>query len=43
MGGYIYKVGDGRVAGVVGGEGDEVGREVIVAVEEGEMKLRPAS
>ena len=30
VGGYIYEVVEGWVAGVEGGEGDEVGREVIV-------------
>jgi len=34
VGGYIYEVVEGWVAGVEGGEGDAVGCEVIVAWEE---------
>ena len=34
----VYEVGEGWVAGVVGGEGDEVVWEVSVAGEEGETK-----
>ena len=37
---YIYEVGEGWVAGVDGGQGDEVGWEVSVAWEEGEMNHR---
>ena len=35
VGGYIYEVGEGWVAGVDGGERDEVRWEVSVAWEEG--------
>ena len=30
VGGYIYEIGEGWVAGVHGGEGDEVGWEVNI-------------
>ena len=43
VGGYIYEVVEGWVAGVEGGEGDEVGWEVIVAWDEGEMNHRAES
>ena len=41
--GYICEVGEGCVAGVVGGERDKVGLEVSVAGEEGEMNNRAES